>query len=118
MNFTILIHETAADFSARTDPARRQAYWSPLPAYLQALKDAGVFVTGAGLDPPETAACLRPRGGEWQVQDGPFADTKEQLGGFYVIDVPDRDAALAWARRYPHSFGRAVEVRRNLTGHG
>ena len=55
---------------------------------------------------------------KWQVQDGPFADTKEQLGGFYVIDVPDRDAALAWARRYPHSFGRAVEVRRNLTGYG
>jgi len=116
MNYTILIYETAADFAARNDPDpdRREAYWSAWPPYAQALREAGVFAGGAGLEPPDTATTLRFHGDQHHVQDGPFADTKEQLGGFFIVDVPDLDAALVWAARVPHSPGRICEVRPNL----
>ena len=94
MNYTFLIYEDAAGFALRTsaDEKKRTAYWSAWPPYAQALRDAGVFVDGAGLEPPHTAVTLR--NGASPVQDGPFADTKEQLGGFFIINVPDLDAAL------------------------
>lgn len=114
MNYTMLIYETPADFAMRTDPGKQKDYWAAWPAYTQALKDAGVYVGGAGLEPPDTATTLRFRDGKRLVQDGPFAETKEQLGGFYMINVADLDAALEWAARIPRSPGRIVEVRPNL----
>ena len=116
MNYSILIYETAKDFATRNDPdpAKRDAYWAVWPAYTQILKDAGIFVGGAGLQPPDTATTLRFKGEQQLVQDGPYADTKEQLGGFYMIDVPDLDTALQWAARVPRSSGRIYEVRPNL----
>lgn len=120
MNYTILIYETPADFAVRTDPdAKKQAdYWAAWPPYSKALKDAGVFVAGAGLQPPETATTLVLKGERRQVQDGPYADTKEQLGGYFVIDVPDLDRALDWAARCPNMPGRVIEVRPNLPQKG
>ncbi len=61
MNYTILIYETPADFAIRTDPdpKKREAYWAAWPPYSKALKDAGVFVSGGGLQPPETATTLK-----------------------------------------------------------
>lgn len=114
MNFSILIHENAEVFVKRSDPAQRAVLFAPIGAYLQALRDAGVFVGGAGLEPPQTATVLNPSGNGWQVQDGPFADTKEQLGGLVIIDVPDRERALEWARRFPALPGRKLELRANL----
>ncbi|HXE62994.1 MAG TPA: YciI family protein [Bryobacteraceae bacterium] len=116
MNYSILIYETPSDFAVRNDPdpKKREAYWSVWPPYFQALKDAGVFVGGAGLQPPDTATTLRFDGEKRLVQDGPFADTKEQLGGFYTINVPDLDTALDWAAKCPRRPGRAYEVRPNL----
>ena len=116
MNYTILIYETAADFAMRNDPdpKKREAYWAAWPPYAKALKDAGVFVGGTGLQPPEAATTLKFRNGERLVQDGPYADTKEQLGGFFIISVPDLDSALDWAARIPHAAGRVFEVRPNL----
>jgi len=116
MNYSILIYETAADFATRTDPdpKQREAYWAAWPVYAKALREAGVFVGGAGLQLPETATTLRFRDGQRLVQDGPYADTKEQLGGFFIIDVPDLDTALAWAARIPHAAGRIFEIRPNL----
>lgn len=116
MNYTILIYETAADFAVRNDPdpKKRAAYWAGWPPYSKALREAGVFVGGAGLQPPETATRLSLRDGKRHVQDGPYADTKEQLGGFYIINAPDLDAALDWAARVPQSPGRVIEVRPNL----
>ena len=73
----------------------------------------GVFVGGAGLQPPETATTLRFED-DLHIQDGPHAETAEQLGGFFIIDVPDLDAALEWAARAPRIPGRIVEVRPNL----
>ena len=102
------------DFFVRTDPDKQQAYWAAWPPYSKALKDAGVFVSGAGLQPPETATTLKFRDEQRLVQDGPYADTKEQLGGFFIINVTDLDAALDWAAACPRMPGRVIEVRPNL----
>ena len=114
MKYTILIYESESDFSARTDGARKDAYWGSYRAYTQALQEAGVMVGGAGLQPPPLATTVRQRDGKRQVQDGPYAETKERLGGYYLIDVPDLDKALEWAARCPAVATGAVEVRPNL----
>ena len=114
MQYTILVYETETELAARTDPTRRDAYWGAYRAYTQALRDAGVMVGGAALEPPRAATTVRQSHGNRQVQDGPFADTKEQLGGYYVIDVPDLDKALEWASRCPSAATGATEVRPNL----
>lgn len=120
MNYTFLIYESEEGFALRTDAnqAKRNAYWSAWPAYVEALRNASVFVDGAGLEPPHTATTLRATGGAQQVQDGPFADTKEQLGGYFIIDVPDLDSALEWAARIPAAPGSVIEVRPNLVPPG
>ncbi|SHF31155.1 Uncharacterized conserved protein [Loktanella atrilutea] len=80
-------------------------------AYTRALIDAGIMVGGEALHPAHTATTIRVTDGHREVQDGPYAATKEQLGGFYVVDVPDLDTALAWAARNPAASRGAVEVR-------
>jgi hypothetical protein len=80
-------------------------------AYMQAMVDAGVLKHSAGLQPTSTATTVRIRDDKTQVLDGPYADSKEQLGGFHLIDVPDLDAALAWAARSPTALHGVVEVR-------
>ncbi len=80
-------------------------------AYTKALIDAGVLVSGEALHPSSTATTLRMEDGARDIHDGPYADTREQFGGFYVIDVTDLDTALAWAARNPAAEDGAVEVR-------
>ena len=111
MQCSLLIYQTDAQFSARTDPARRDAANGAFMRYVRTLQEAGVLVTTLGIDPPETAATVRPGDGVPRVQNGPYADTKEQLGGLCVIEVRDLDAALAWAGRAPFEHCGAVEVR-------
>jgi len=111
MKYAILVYETPAELAAREDPPRAGAYWAAYTSYSQALGAAGVAAGGAGLHPPMTATTVRLRDGSRQVQDGPFADTKELLGGMFLIDVPSLDEALAWAARYPAATTGAVEVR-------
>ena len=114
MKYTILIYESDADFQTRTDAARKDTYWGAYRAYTVALREAGVMVGGAGLQPPDAGTTLRHRDGQRHVQDGPYAETKEQLGGFYEIEVPGLDNALEWAARCPAAATGAVEVRPNL----
>jgi len=80
-------------------------------AYTQALEDAGVLVGSNRLASPRSAATIRVVNGKPKVLDGPYAETKEQLGGYYLIDVPDREAALSWAARCPGASHGVVEVR-------
>src|ERR1700746_3947634 len=80
-------------------------------AYTQALRDAKVLVASNRLRPTAAATSVRTTDGQIKVLDGPFAETKEQLGGYYLIDVPDLDAALSWAKRCPGSRYGTVEVR-------
>ena len=77
----------------------------------RALQGAGIVVGGPGLQKPGTATSLKPDNSGRHVQDGPFADTKEQLGGTFVLDVPDLDAALEWAGKAPSVAWGGVEVR-------
>ena len=114
MQYAILIHETDSELAARTDPARADAYWAAYTAYSRALAEAGVVRGGAGLTPPTAATTVRLRDGKRQVQDGPFADTKERLGGFFLIEVADLDKALEWAARCPAAATGSVEVRPTL----
>jgi hypothetical protein len=80
-------------------------------AYTKAMIDAGVMKHGAPLQPGATATTVRARGGQNQVLDGPYAEAKEQLGGYYMIDVPTLDDALAWAARCPGAAVGSIEVR-------
>lgn len=105
MKYAILVYETEQDFADRD--RHMPAYW----AYADALTKAGVMTGGASLHPGHTATTVRLQNGKRQVQDGPYADTKEQLGGLFIIDVPDLDAALDWAARCPAASNCAVEVR-------
>ncbi len=114
MKYTILIYENENDFAARTDPARQAEYWGAYSAYSEALSKAGVMAGGAGLQTPSTGASLRLEGGKARVQDGPFLNVREQLGGFYVIDVPSMESALEWAARCPGANAAGVEVRPHL----
>src|SRR5215470_19182545 len=114
MKYTILIYESEADFGARTDARRKDAYWGAYRAYTQALTEAGIMTGGAPLQPAHLATTIRTQAGKRQVQDGPYAEAKEQLGGYYVIDVPDLDKALEWAARCPAALSGSVEVRPNL----
>ena len=114
MKFSLIIYETPEAFATRHDPAHAASYWAGWPAYTQALIDAGAMAGGAGLEGPTTATTIRFGGDGQRVEDGPFADTKEQLGGIYIIEVPDLDVALKWAARMPLTLGGSVEVRPNL----
>ena len=111
MQYVLLIYEREAEFEKRKQ-LEDEAFWEPWRIYQRALVDAGVYVGGTPLDPPDTTATtIRVRGGERHVQDGPFADTKEQLGGFMLLELPTLDAALEWAARCPAAAYGAVEVR-------
>jgi len=79
--------------------------------YTNALRDAGVLVSGAGLHDPDTATAVRVREGKRLLTDGPFAETKEHVVGFYMIDVPDLDSALDWAARVPNARTGVIELR-------
>lgn len=114
MKFTVLIYESETDFAARTDAARKDAYWGAYLAYTKVLTDAGVMAGGAVLQPAHSATMVRVQDGKRQVQDGPYAESKEQLGGYYVLDVRDLDQALEFAARCPGASYRVVEVRPHL----
>ncbi len=80
-------------------------------SYLEAMGKAGVLNSSNGLHQTSAATTVRVVNGKTQVLDGPYADTKEQLGGFHIIDVPDLDAAISWAARCPTALHGVVEVR-------
>jgi hypothetical protein len=79
--------------------------------YVEAMKQAGVLRSATGLKPTSSATTVRVVNGQTHVLDGPYADTKEQLGGFHIIEVPDLDTALSWAARCPTALHGVVEVR-------
>jgi hypothetical protein len=92
-------------------------YWmGAYRAYLEAMKKAGVLKSSTGLQPASTATTVRTTKGKPQVLDGPYADTKEQLGGFRIIETPDLDAAISWATRNPSAIHGVVEVRPLIDG--
>jgi len=110
MQFALLICESPEAFAARKSEGTDR-YTGAWRAYHKALLESGVFVAGDPLEVLETGTTIRIKEGERGVQDGPFADTKEQLGGFTVLELPSLDAALEWAARCPAASFGAVELR-------
>lgn len=112
MRYAILIYEPAQQFDDRNASDDDEAFWGPWRQYHRALVEAGIYVGGSPLERADTTATtLRLRGGQKHVQDGPYADTKEQLGGFIIVELPTLDAALEWAFRCPAAEYGVVEVR-------
>src|SRR5258707_1017673 len=114
MNYSVFIYETPADFAKRSDPKIMDAYFGTWMKYFQTLGEAGIMRGGSGLLPPDTATTVRLRQGQRVVEDGPYADPKEQLGGVIMIDVPDIAAAVAGMWRFPAVHPGVVELRPNL----
>jgi hypothetical protein len=110
MQYALLI---AADEAAdsRMTPEEQQAQMGQYDAYTQATVEAGVNRSGAALHPSATATTVRVRDGKAIITDGPFAETKEQLAGFYIIECDNLDQALEWAAKIPHAASASVEVR-------
>jgi hypothetical protein len=92
-------------------PDQMQQAFDQVNAFNAELQAAGAWVFGGGLEPPEIATVVRTTDGETITTDGPFAETKEQLGGFWIIAAPDLDAALAWAEKGSAACMGPVEVR-------
>jgi hypothetical protein len=110
MQYVILVYENEEAFAARSNE-RAGAYWGAYQAYSTAMREAGILRGGNGLQGPPAATSVRLKDGERLVQDGPYADAKEQLGGYFVIEVDNLDTALEWAARCPSMTEGGVEVR-------
>lgn len=113
MKYALLVHQAQEVFDRR-DSATALAAGR---AYGEALMAAGIFVGGAGLESPQAATTVTVREGKRQVHDGPYAETREFLAGFGIIEVPDLDTALEWAARHPAAAYASVEVRPLLGSH-
>jgi hypothetical protein len=110
MRYTLLLHypePTAAELGPEALAEGMRAF----QAYAEALDDAGLLISAEVLERSDATTTVSQRAGEYIVQDGPFADSKEQLGGTFVIDVPDLDEALDWAKRAPAVAWGHVEIR-------
>lgn len=110
MRYTLFLHYpemTATDIGDEAIEAGKQAFH----AYAKSLDDAGVLVSAEVLQRSDSSTTVTLRDGSLRIQDGPYADTKEQIGGTFVLDVPDMDAALAWAEKCPAATWGTVEIR-------
>jgi len=110
VQYMLLIHSDESGWSKMT-PEQQQQGLAAYMAYGEALRKAGVFVSSHRLRNSTDATTVRLVNGKAQVLNGPFADSKEQFGGYYLIDVSDLDAALSWAARCPGAAHGIIEVR-------
>ena len=110
MKYAITIYADDNQRDSAT-PEQQQEMSQAYGAVTQEMEQKGVLVAGEGLYPTQTATTVRVRGGDRDVTDGPFAETKEQLGGFYVLDVKDLDEAIEWAAKIPGSQFGSIEIR-------
>ncbi len=118
MKYLLLIYDNehaAQQMTAEEAQADMQAYF----ALDEKMRAAGLQPSGEALEPSHTAKSVRVREGSTTTTDGPFAETVEQLGGFYLIEAPDLDAAVAWAEQIPAAKTGTIEVRpvMDLSGH-
>jgi hypothetical protein len=110
MQYLLMIHsdESAMQQARKEDMEGMMAAYG---AYMQAMREAGALRSGERLHPSSTATVVRVQNGKTSVLNGPYAEVKEQLGGYFVIEAPDLDAAIGWAARCPGAQFGAVEVR-------
>ncbi len=96
---------------AAMSPADMQKMYQDYGRFTHDAKTAGVYISGEPLQPTSTAATVRIRGGKRVATDGPFAETKEQLGGYYLLNCKNREEAVEWAAKIPHAALGSIEVR-------
>src|SRR5262245_12781170 len=111
MKYLLLIYANEANMQSRNKSETDHQVHAAYGAYTEAMTKAGVIVGGERLRPTASASTVRVADGKTKVLDGPYAETKEQLGGYYMIDVPDLDAAISWAARCPGASHGTIEVR-------
>ena len=111
MKYMLLLYAAQDGRPEFTSEAEAKAMIEPWMKYTAAMQEAGVYLGGDALKSTDTATTLRIREGDTTTTDGPFAETTETLGGYYMVDVPDLDAALEWAARCPLAQYGSVEVR-------
>lgn len=110
MQYMILIYDDEKAWAGMTEE-QMNAGFAEYMTYSKEMALAGVMKGGASLHPTMTATTVRIRNGKTTTTDGPFAETKEQLGGYYLIDVPNLDEAIKWAAKCPASKSGSIEVR-------
>ena len=110
MQYLLLLHTDEKAMQAAT-AEETGSILAAYGAYMKAMADAGVSKGGQRLRPTSTATTVRVKDGKTQVLNGPYAEVKEQLGGYFLIDAPDLDQAISWAARCPAAHHGAVEVR-------
>jgi hypothetical protein len=110
MQYLLMIYTDPGAFLKMTPEEQKQGLGA-YQAYMEALTKAGVLKGSNRLQPTSTATTVRVANGKTQVLNGPYAETKEQLAGYFLIDVPDLDSALSWAARCPGSSHGTMEVR-------
>ena len=115
--FLLTLHSSTEQRRQMT-PEEMERSSSEIMAVNAALRASGAWVYGGRLDQPSEAKVVRPRKSRIRVTDGPFVEAKEQIGGFYIIEAPDLDAALQWASKTSDAVGMPIEVRRFAQGEG
>jgi hypothetical protein len=110
MQYLLLIYQNEAE-SGKMDAAARQKLSGEYGVYTQSIVQSGNFKAGDGLQPTTTATTVRVRDGKTLTTDGPFAETREQLAGYYLVEAKDLDAALGMAARIPGAKTGSIEVR-------
>jgi hypothetical protein len=110
MQYLLMVYVNEASWP-KMSKAEQEQGMAAYGAYTEALNKAGVLKGSNRLQPVSTATTVRLANGKPQVLDGPYIDSKEQVGGYYLIDVPDLDAAISWASRCPGASHGVVEVR-------
>ena len=110
MQYMLLAYADHNVFAKMTPEEQKQGYGA-YQSFMEALKKAGAYEASGRLQPTSTATTVRVANGKTQVLNGPYMETKEQLGGYFLIDVADLDAAISWAARCPASSHGIVEVR-------
>jgi hypothetical protein len=110
MKYLLTIYNDESGWSEVT-PEQSGQIMAAYEAFGRAATEAGVMLGGEGLQPTSTATTVRVRDGETVTSDGPFAETREQLGGYYLLDCRDLDEAIGWAARIPGAQQGSIEVR-------
>ena len=111
MKYMLLLYGNPSDVPTDLSPEQQQVAFQEWMTYEREAKAAGILIAYNGLLPTTSATTVRMRNDEAFITDGPFAETHETLGGFYMIDVPDLDEALKWAKKVPSAKYGSIEVR-------
>jgi hypothetical protein len=109
--YLLSVHSVDGEVADPMTEEEMQQSWKQIQVLNEELRSAGAWVFSGRLTEPDTATVVRMSGGEVLTTDGPFAEAKEHLGGFYIIEAEDLDAALAWASKATAAVGKPIEVR-------